>query len=75
MHCAHRSLMIGGRSDHSDLSLSDQFLKLFMLGLTSQLQVTKKGHFCRGWVGGPGQVTFEGDLGGVGGWSGQRLPR
>ena len=43
MHCAHRSLMIGGRSDHSDLSLSDQSLKLLMLGLMSQLQVTKKG--------------------------------
>ena len=56
MHCAHRPLMIGGRSDHSDLSLSDQSLKLLILGLMSQ--VTKKDHFCRGWVGGPGQVTF-----------------
>ena len=67
MHCAHRSLMIGGRSDHSDLSLSDQSLNLpiFLVLMSS---VTKKGHLCWGWVGGSGQVTFEGDLRGVGGW-------
>ena len=75
--CALRPLitLIGGRSDHSDLSLStlSPYSAVSLLMITSL--VTKKDHHSWGWAGVSGQVTFEGDLGRVGGWSGQRLPR